>query len=72
MLETVIAERKQQEALERIQNVIRNTKNGINIYLNDYVSGKNNVFLALGATVEVLKRAGERMMAKIEESGSAF
>lgn len=61
MLETSIREQRQQEALEKIQNAVRNAKTIIIEYLNDYVKGKYDAVTSINSTGEVLKMVGERI-----------
>lgn len=60
MLETSIREQRQQEALEKIQNAVRNAKTIITEYLNDYVKGKYDAVTSINSTGEVLM-VGERI-----------
>ena len=61
MLETFVREEKQAEALEKIQNTIRNTKVGITAYLNDYVKGEYDAITTIGSTGQLLKMAGQKV-----------
>ena len=66
MLETFIREQKQQEILEKIQNIIRNAKLGITEYLNCYVKGSYDAVTSINSTGELLKMVGERIKQHLE------
>jgi len=72
MLETYLKEQQQQDALEKIQNIIRNTKAGITMYLNDYTKGKYNVITTISATGQLLRVAGENINEHIKIIEDAF
>ncbi len=66
MLETAMMEEIQEEALEKIQNVVRNTKVIITNYLNDYMKGKYDIITTLNSTADILKLAGEKINQHVE------
>ena len=61
MLETAIREEKCQEALERIQNTVRNAKAIVTEYVNDYVNGKYNAATSVSVTGELLRMVGQKI-----------
>lgn len=61
MIETAMREEIQQEALEKIQNAVRNAKVIITTYLNDYVKGEYDLITTLNSTAEILKTVGENI-----------
>lgn len=66
MIETAIRETIQQEALKKIQNNVRNAKNIVIKYLNDYVNGEYDLFVTLGSTAEILQAIGGNINQHIE------
>lgn len=66
MLETAMIEERRQEALEKIQNSVRNTKVIITKYLNDYVKGEYDIITTLSSTAEILKIVGEQINQHIQ------
>lgn len=72
MLETAIDMNIREEALEKIQNLVRNAKVGVTEYFNDYVKGKYDAVTSISATGELLKTIGERINEHIQTIESTF
>jgi len=66
MLESAMIEERQQEALEKIQNLVRNTKVIVTNYLNDYVKGEYNIIVTLGSVATILKTVGEQIQENVK------
>ncbi len=66
MLESAMIEERQQEALEKIQNLVRNTKVIVTNYLNDYVNGEYNIIVTLDSVATILKTVGEQIQGHVK------
>lgn len=72
MLETAVKMEIRGEALEKIQNIVRNTKIGVTEYLNGYVKGEYDAVTSIGATGELLRMVGERINEHIQTIENTF